>query len=96
MEVLPEIVEAVRDQMEVLLDSGVRRGKDVVKALALGAKAVLVGRYYVWGLAVGGQAGVSHVLEQLRGEVKNTLQLMGCPSVHDLDPSWIARANTKY
>jgi L-lactate dehydrogenase (cytochrome) len=92
IEVLPEIVEAVGDKMEVLLDSGVRRGKDVVKALALGAKAVLVGRYYVWGLAIGGQEGVSHVLGQLRAEVKNTLQLMGCPSVHDLDRSWIAHA----
>jgi L-lactate dehydrogenase (cytochrome) len=89
IEVLPEIVAAVGDQMEVILDSGVRRGKDVVKALALGAKAVLIGRYYVWGLALGGQVGVAHMLGQMRAEVRNTLQLMGCPSVQDLDPSWV-------
>jgi L-lactate dehydrogenase (cytochrome) len=87
--VLPEIAAAVGDQLEVLLDSGVRRGGDVLKALALGAKAVLVGRPYVWGLALGGQDGVSHMLELLRTEVERSMQLLGCPSVHDLDPSWL-------
>jgi isopentenyl diphosphate isomerase/L-lactate dehydrogenase-like FMN-dependent dehydrogenase len=67
----------------------VRRGSDVLKAMALGAKAVLVGRPYVWGLALGGQDGVSHMLELLRAEVTRTMQLLGCPSVHDLDPSWV-------
>jgi L-lactate dehydrogenase (cytochrome) len=87
--VLPEVAAAVGDRMEVLLDSGVRRGGDVLKALALGAKAVLVGRPYVWGLALGGQDGVSHMLELLRAEATRTMQLLGCPSVHDLDPSWV-------
>jgi L-lactate dehydrogenase (cytochrome) len=87
--VLPEIAEAVGDQLEIILDSGVRRGGDVLKALALGAKAVLVGRPYVWGLALGGQDGVSHMLELLRTEMTRTMQLLGCPSVHELDRSWV-------
>jgi isopentenyl diphosphate isomerase/L-lactate dehydrogenase-like FMN-dependent dehydrogenase len=89
IQVLPEIAAAVGDQMEVLLDSGVRRGGDVLRALALGAKAVLVGRPYIWGLALGGQDGVSHMLELLRAEMVRSMQLLGCASVHDLDPSWI-------
>jgi L-lactate dehydrogenase (cytochrome) len=89
MDVLPEIVAAVGDRTEVLVDSGVRRGGDVLKALSLGATAVLVGRPYVWGLALGGQDGVSHMLELLRAEMKRSMQLMGCRSVHDLDPSWV-------
>jgi isopentenyl diphosphate isomerase/L-lactate dehydrogenase-like FMN-dependent dehydrogenase len=90
--VLPEIVAAVGDKMEVLLDGGVRRGGDVLRALALGAKAVLIGRPYVWGLALGGQDGVSYMLEMLRAEVKRSMQLMGCPSVHDLDRTWLMPA----
>ena len=90
IDVLPEIVAAVGAQMEVMLDGGVRRGGDVIKALALGAKAVLIGRPYVWGLAIGGEAGVTHMLELLRAEVKRSLQLMGCSSVHELDPGWVA------
>jgi L-lactate dehydrogenase (cytochrome) len=89
IQVLPEIVAAVGDSMEILLDGGVRRGSDVLKALALGAKAVLIGRPYVWGLALGGQDGVSHMLELLRAEMTRTMQLMGCQSVHDLDRSWV-------
>jgi L-lactate dehydrogenase (cytochrome) len=92
IDVLPEIVDAVGDRMEILLDGGVRRGGDVLKALALGAKAVLIGRPYVWGLAVAGQDGVSHMLEMLRAEVKRSLQLMGCSSTHDLDQTWLARS----
>ncbi len=92
IEVLPEIVAAVGDTVAVLLDSGVRRGGDVLKALALGAKAVLVGRPYVWGLALGGQDGVSYMLEMLRAEMTRSMQLMGCSSVHDLDPTWLLRA----
>jgi L-lactate dehydrogenase (cytochrome) len=89
IDVLPEIVAAVGDKMEVLVDGGVRRGSDVAKALALGAKAVLLGRPYVWGLALGGQDGVSYMLEMLRSELKRSLQLMGCSSTHDLDPAWL-------
>jgi isopentenyl diphosphate isomerase/L-lactate dehydrogenase-like FMN-dependent dehydrogenase len=90
IDVLPEIAAAVGAQMEVMLDGGVRRGGDVIKALALGAKAVLIGRPYVWGLAIGGEDGVTHMLEMLRAEVKRSLQLMGCSSVHELDPGWVA------
>ena len=89
VEVLPDIVAAVGGSMEVLLDSGVRRGTDVVKALALGAKAVLVGRCAVYGLAVGGQAGVERMLSILRADLERTMRLMGCRSVADLDPTWI-------
>jgi L-lactate dehydrogenase (cytochrome) len=90
IEVLPEIAAAVGDRMEILLDGGVRRGSDVLRALALGAKAVLIGRPYVWGLALGGQDGASHMLELLRAELTSTMRLMGCPSVRELDPSWVA------
>ncbi|PYH77037.1 putative FMN dependent dehydrogenase [Aspergillus uvarum CBS 121591] len=81
LEVLPEIVDAVGDKIEVLFDSGVRCGADIVKALALGAKMVLIGRPYVYGLAMGGQAGVSHVLKCLLGDLDLTLHLSGVPSV---------------
>jgi isopentenyl diphosphate isomerase/L-lactate dehydrogenase-like FMN-dependent dehydrogenase len=89
MEVLPEIVAAVGDRTEVLVDSGVRRGGDVLKALSLGAKAVLVGRPYVWGLAIAGQDGVAHMLELLRTEMERSMKMMGCTSVAELDPSWV-------
>lgn len=89
MDVLPEIVEAVGDQLEILADGGVRRGGDVLKALALGAKAVLLGRPYVWGLALGGQDGVAHMVEMVRTEMQRSMQLMGCSSIHDLDRSWL-------
>lgn len=87
--VLPEIVTAVGDDMTVLVDSGVRRGTDVLKALALGAKAVLIGRSYVWGLAIGGQAGVEQVLGQLGTEMRHAMRLMGVRSVSQLDASWL-------
>jgi isopentenyl diphosphate isomerase/L-lactate dehydrogenase-like FMN-dependent dehydrogenase len=89
IEVLPEIVAAVGDRLEVLLDSGVRRGSDVVKAVALGARAVLVGRPYIWGLALAGQPGAEHMLGLIREEMTRTMQLLGCPSVDALDPSWV-------
>jgi L-lactate dehydrogenase (cytochrome) len=85
LDVLPRIAEAVGDRTEVLVDGGVRRGTDIAKALALGARAVLIGRPYVYGLAVAGSAGVAAVLELLREELRRTLQLMGCASVADLD-----------
>jgi heme/flavin dehydrogenase (mycofactocin system) len=83
---LPAIAEAVGDQVEVLLDSGIRRGSDVVKALALGARAVMIGRAYLWGLAANGQAGVENVLDILRNGIDATLYGLGKSSVHDLTP----------
>ena len=82
---LPGVVDAVGNQIEVLLDGGVRRGSDVVKALALGAKAVMIGRAYLWGMAAGGQRGVANVLEILRQGVGETLLGLGKSSVHDLN-----------
>jgi heme/flavin dehydrogenase (mycofactocin system) len=81
---VPAIAEAVSDQVEVLLDGGVRRGSDVAKALALGARAVLVGRAHLWGLAANGQAGVENVLDLLRGGLDSTLLALGRRSVGDL------------
>jgi L-lactate dehydrogenase (cytochrome)/glycolate oxidase len=83
---LPGIVAAVGDQVEVVLDGGIRRGSDVVKALALGARAVMIGRPYLWGLAANGQAGVENVLDILRSGVDSTLLGLGKSSVHDLTP----------
>jgi heme/flavin dehydrogenase (mycofactocin system) len=84
MRALPAIADAVGDHVEVLLDGGIRRGSDVVKALALGARAVLIGRAYLWGLAAGGQAGVQNVLDVLRAGIDSTLLALGHASVHDL------------
>ena len=81
---LPAIAETVGGQVEVLLDGGIRRGSDVVKALALGARAVLIGRAYLWGLAANGQAGVENVLDVLRNGIDSTLLALGHGSVHDL------------
>jgi len=81
LEVLPAIVDAVHGRAEVLLDGGVRRGTDVVKALALGARAVMVGRPVLWGLAVDGEAGARRVLELLREELDLAMALCGCPTV---------------
>jgi L-lactate dehydrogenase (cytochrome)/glycolate oxidase len=81
---LPAIADAVGEQVEVLLDGGIRRGSDVVKALALGARAVMVGRAYLWGLAANGQAGVENVLDVLRSGIDSTLMGIGKASVHDL------------
>lgn len=86
---LPDVVAAVGARAEVLLDSGVRRGTDVVKALALGAKAVLIGRPYVYGLAVEGQLGVQRILEIFRSEMERAMILMGVGSVRELDRSWV-------
>jgi len=83
---LPAVVEAVGGQLEVLLDGGVRRGSDVVKALALGARAVLIGRAYLWGLAANGQAGVENVLDLLRGGIDSALLGLGRSSIHELTP----------
>ncbi len=82
---LPAIAEAVGDQVEIVLDSGIRRGSDVVKALALGAKATMIGRAYLWGLAANGQAGVENVLDILRGGIDSALRGLGRASVTELE-----------
>jgi isopentenyl diphosphate isomerase/L-lactate dehydrogenase-like FMN-dependent dehydrogenase len=92
LDALPEVVDAVGDRAEVLLDSGIRRGTDVVKALALGARAVLAGRAPLWGLAVGGAEGVERVLELLREEVELALALCGCASPGDVTRAHVGRA----
>jgi isopentenyl diphosphate isomerase/L-lactate dehydrogenase-like FMN-dependent dehydrogenase len=87
--VLPEVVAAVGGQTEVLVDGGIRRGGDVLKALALGARAVLVGRAYLYGLAAAGQGGVEQILDALRSEMTRDMRLLGCSSVAELDASWL-------
>lgn len=89
LDALPGIVAAVGDRAEILLDGGVRRGTDVVKALALGARAVLIGRPYLYGMAVDGERGVVRILDILREEIDRALVLMGVQNVHELDPSWL-------
>jgi len=83
---LPAVTEAVGDDIEIVLDGGVRRGSDVVKAVALGARAVMIGRAYLWGLAANGQAGVENVLDILRGGIDSALMALGHSSIHDLTP----------
>lgn len=92
LRVLPEVVDAVSGRIEVLLDGGVRRGGDVVKALATGARAVLVGRPYLYSLAAAGEAGVDRMLEIFKADMARTLSLMGCHAVSELDPSWLERS----
>jgi L-lactate dehydrogenase (cytochrome) len=87
--VLPEVASAVGGQIEVLLDGGVRSGGDVVKARCLGARAVLVGRAYAYGLGAAGGAGVARAIEILRADIVRTLKLLGCASVSQLDESFI-------
>jgi len=89
LDALPPIVEAVGDRAEVLFDGGIRRGTDVVKALALGARAVCIGRAQIYGLIVAGAQGVSDVLSILRAELDRALALMGVEDVNELDPSWL-------
>jgi isopentenyl diphosphate isomerase/L-lactate dehydrogenase-like FMN-dependent dehydrogenase len=83
---LKPVVDAVGEQVEVVMDGGIRRGSDVVKALCLGARAVLIGRAYLWGLAANGQAGVENVLDIMRMGIDSALLGMGVASVHDLKP----------
>lgn len=89
---LPEVVAAVNGRAQVLVDGGIRRGTDVLKALALGARAVLIGRPYLWGLVVNGEAGVRHVLELLRNEIALSLALVGRPTVPAIDATLLAKA----
>jgi 4-hydroxymandelate oxidase len=91
IDALSEVVDAVGDQVDVLVDGGIRRGTDILKALALGAKAVLLGRPILWGLAVNGEAGVQHVLELLRDELELAMALSGCAKLQDIEPNLIVR-----
>jgi isopentenyl diphosphate isomerase/L-lactate dehydrogenase-like FMN-dependent dehydrogenase len=89
LRVLPEVVAAVGGRTEVLFDGGIRRGSDIVKALALGARAVLVGRAYVYGLGAAGGPGVTRAIEILRADLLRTVRLLGCASIADLDASFL-------
>jgi len=94
---LPEVLEAVNGQIEVLMDGGIRRGSDIVKAICLGARAVLIGRAYAWALGAAGGPGVARAIEILRTDVIRTLRLLGCPSIRALDRSFVepARVNPR-
>ena len=84
------MLDAVNGRIEVLMDGGIRRGGDVVKAICLGAKAVLVGRAYAWALGAAGGPGVARAIDILRTDIVRTLRLLGCPSIRDLDRSYIS------
>ena len=90
---LPEVVAAVGGQTEVLMDGGIRRGGDIIKAICLGARAVLCGRAYAYGLAAAGEAGVARALEILKDDVERTLRLLGCSAITELDSSYV---DTRY
>jgi isopentenyl diphosphate isomerase/L-lactate dehydrogenase-like FMN-dependent dehydrogenase len=87
--ILTEIVEAVGNKIEVLIDSGVRRGTDVLKAVALGAKAALLGRAYLYPLLAAGEQGVGHILNLFHQQIEEGLAFLGAQSIHDLDPSFV-------
>ena len=88
---LPEVVAAVSSQMDVMMDGGIRRGGDIVKALCLGAKAVLLGRGYAYGMAAAGEAGIDRALEIFRADISRTMKLLGCTSVAELNGSYIQK-----
>ena len=89
LQALPEVVKAVGNRVDVLMDGGVRSGSDIAKGLCLGARSVLIGRAYAYGLGAAGYSGVVRALEILRTDLERTLRLLGCPSVSDLDASYI-------
>jgi isopentenyl diphosphate isomerase/L-lactate dehydrogenase-like FMN-dependent dehydrogenase len=89
LRVLPEISAAVGERLDVLFDGGIRRGGDIVKALCLGARAVLVGRAYIYGLGAGGGPGVARALEILHADLVRTMRLLGCGKVGELEPSYL-------
>jgi len=89
LRVLPEVIAATKGRAEVLLDGGIRRGSDVVKALCVGARAVLIGRAYAYGLGAAGGEGVARTIDILRSGIVRTMKLLGCSSVRDLDRSFV-------
>jgi (S)-mandelate dehydrogenase len=91
IDVLPEIVDAVGKRLTVIVDSGFRRGSDVIKALALGAKAVLIGRPTLYGVAAAGEAGARHAIAIFRDEIDRVLALIGCPSIAELNRDHLER-----
>jgi len=94
LKALPEVLAAVNGRIEVYMDGGIRRGTDIVKAIALGARAVLIGRAYAYGLGAGGGAGVKRATDILRSDLVRTLRLLGCPAITALDRSWIDAPST--
>jgi isopentenyl diphosphate isomerase/L-lactate dehydrogenase-like FMN-dependent dehydrogenase len=95
LRMLPDVLNAVNGRIEVLMDSGIRRGSDIVKALCLGARAVLIGRAYGYGLAAGGHAGVARAIDILRTDMIRTMKLLGCPSVRELGREFIGPTRNK-
>jgi L-lactate dehydrogenase (cytochrome) len=89
IDALPAIVDAVGDRTEILLDGGIRRGTDIIKALALGAKACMIGRPYLYGLAAGGQPGVQRAVDILKGELLRGMMLLGCDDINTLSKAWL-------
>jgi isopentenyl diphosphate isomerase/L-lactate dehydrogenase-like FMN-dependent dehydrogenase len=83
------VVQAVKGRTEILFDGGIRRGSDMVKAICMGASAVLIGRAYAYGLGAAGQAGVARAIEILKADVIRTLKLLGCAAIEDLDASYV-------
>ena len=94
LDVLPEVVDAVGERIEVLFDGGVRRGTDVLKSLALGARAVMSGRAVLWGLAAGGEEGATQVLALLRTEIEVGLKLLGCTSPPEVGRAHVRRVGS--
>jgi len=86
---LPEVVKAVGGRAEVLMDGGVRRGSDIAKAICMGARAVLIGRAYAYGLGAAGEAGVARAIAILRADLERTLALLGCESIRELNRSYV-------
>jgi isopentenyl diphosphate isomerase/L-lactate dehydrogenase-like FMN-dependent dehydrogenase len=95
IEALPEVVEAVNGRCEVYMDGGIRRGTDILKALALGAHAILIGRPALWGLAVDGADGVKSVLEILRDELERAMALSGCPTLGQISRGLVSSAKSR-
>ena len=91
MEVLQEVVDSVGDKLEVFIDSGFRRGTDIIKALGLGARACLIGRPYLYGLTAGGEAGVARTIDILRSELERDMALMGITSITGITPGCLRR-----
>ena len=89
LDLLPEVVKAVGGDIDIMIDGGITRGSEVVKAIALGAKCVLIGRAYLYGLAAGGEAGVSRIFDILKDEIIRVMQLIGCNSLEELDSSYV-------